>query len=584
VPYTGPSKDNNKGLGNQAVSWPDTSSGPDACTLPSNSATHHSACCADMSGNYCHTCPRNSCHSDGKANRIDPNRCPAGITANTDCACDDEDVENDPAWASFKDIETFNYDKSYFRVCVPQGATAAPTARPTKVPTKNPTKEPLPNFCAAGYFWNGAAPLLGAGIGQMACNHAIWGNKNMNSAPNNKDPNNWGPMHWSNGKPKDGCRGRCEQEYSEDNVGQTCKEDWSMAELHDPQGYVGSTTSDGSNEYPICVTADDGGWRYWEADHSKDPKKLDYMKANCMNKSGSKTTYTDCCSKMVTWDEGKSFCEAVGGRLCTEGEIRNSCAERTGCDYDYTWVWTATPCTLPSGIKKRTGGGPDLSGSAHIAAPGDHRKWARRDPGQCYFKDNKNDAMSGHKACQEVPKNKCTNQELHKITKQCYAQGMPNTGDGIPYTGNGASGTGQLTGFGEAVDYPIAKDWYKDKNKARMKYTEAMMQLFGWTYGDNKHKDGFIEYNKTPDDRPDPTKDLTYGRVCLPDSGEYKVFTRCCANEAGNAGKLENGKYLQKNFCVACPKGFTNEAGEAQDFYTCVCELPKTVDAFGNCS
>jgi len=42
-----------------------------------------------------------------------------------------------------------------------------------------------------------------------------------------------------------------------------------------------------------------------------------------------------------TWSEADAKCASVGGRLCTEDELTNGCADQTGCWYDQRLVWTS---------------------------------------------------------------------------------------------------------------------------------------------------------------------------------------------------------------------------------------------------
>jgi len=61
----------------------------------------------------------------------------------------------------------------------------------------------------------------------------------------------------------------------------------------------------------------------------------------------------------------------MNARLCTAEELENSCAERTGCDYDYVHIWSGSPCNPSAtfGQKHQKG---------HFVMPGDMRKWKNR--------------------------------------------------------------------------------------------------------------------------------------------------------------------------------------------------------------
>jgi len=49
------------------------------------------------------------------------------------------------------------------------------------------------------------------------------------------------------------------------------------------------------------------------------------------------------CHKDKTWVQAKFICEGGLGRLCTVEEMVNDCTKNTGCDLDYSMVWTSTP-------------------------------------------------------------------------------------------------------------------------------------------------------------------------------------------------------------------------------------------------
>ena len=46
--------------------------------------------------------------------------------------------------------------------------------------------------------------------------------------------------------------------------------------------------------------------------------------------------------KNLNWDDANTFCISQGGRLCTKDELEASCAEETGCEFDYRRVWSST--------------------------------------------------------------------------------------------------------------------------------------------------------------------------------------------------------------------------------------------------
>ena len=49
-------------------------------------------------------------------------------------------------------------------------------------------------------------------------------------------------------------------------------------------------------------------------------------------------------SGMTKLAEGKEFCESMNAWLCTQEELTMPCVERTGCDYNYTWIWSSQSC------------------------------------------------------------------------------------------------------------------------------------------------------------------------------------------------------------------------------------------------
>jgi len=52
------------------------------------------------------------------------------------------------------------------------------------------------------------------------------------------------------------------------------------------------------------------------------------------------------CHRNLSNAGAKLVCSAVGGRLCTQGEIARNVAQGTGCNLDQEHVWTASFCTI----------------------------------------------------------------------------------------------------------------------------------------------------------------------------------------------------------------------------------------------
>jgi hypothetical protein len=58
----------------------------------------------------------------------------------------------------------------------------------------------------------------------------------------------------------------------------------------------------------------------------------------------SNTGALSVCSGLISWNSAKTFCEDVGGRLCTLNELFADEARGTGCIYDSQLVWSTTSC------------------------------------------------------------------------------------------------------------------------------------------------------------------------------------------------------------------------------------------------
>lgn len=525
VPYTGTPLDkvnfNSRNAQKNAAGgfWPDTTSNGDVCESrkASKNKKHYVACCADEGGKYCHPCPKNSCSEDVSqgVEGVDYFKCESDKTKNTDCRCD----------------KGFNYNIDQYTVCRPE-VTAAPT---TKAPTDAPTAStPEYNFCPANMFWNGEAPIWDAGQnsydfsgnkGHVACDFLkantlynvgagfppkkVLSGKNTNNgrkaATGNTKAIDMGPPK----SPPDNCRGWGLNTDTERAKNHNYKNEWTR------RSGIAAT----NGELMCGNTGQRGGDRYWKEklgagyEAYADTKTLDVP--NC-----DKALH-QCCSKQQTWSEAVKFCAAFGYRLCSTNELRLSCVERTGCDYDYTWVWSFEPCTVP-------GGAPGAGSPGHFAMPGDARKWVRKLSGDC-----------GENA------------------KACVREG--NAADGFgPTTDTGANDFQQ--GMPNQEDlYAIAwsgypEQWFSAAGK-RMTYMNAMKDLFGWdisTWNDASVTNPGVSAHNPTDDAD--------GKVCIPDDGtgtlnNEGVFVRCCADSGWD--------------CLKCPSGTFNAAGNGKTIYSC---------------
>ena len=217
-----------------------------------------------------------------------------------------------------------------------------------------------------------------------------------------------------------------------------------------------------------------------------------------------------------------------------------SCAERTGCDYDYTWVWTLNECTVPAGY-------PGAGQIGHIAMPGDQRKWQRREVGDCKMRN-----PVTHKACVKGGGSAGSPATAVNVDGGNNQQGMMNKGAQEPYR----------------IAWPgFPSRWYAGEGK-RASYLSAMKELFQWKsgrwYDDSKVDSAWSENGAKQ--AHNPLLDTTYGKVCIPDDGEGTlesevadglfrkgVFVRCCGDHGWD--------------CLKCPEGYTNGPGNGKDIY-----------------
>jgi hypothetical protein len=462
----------------------------DMCDSNKGSSKHHTACCADNGGIYCHECPMNSCKWTGKMNKGEKvfDGCYDGATTNEECLCD----------------VNFNYDKEAFKVCM--GTTDKPTRKPTSSPSKRPTPQPSAaptkppskdkTYCASGQYYFGK-------------------NKNEKTCGNNG-------LKW-------------------------IKSTMTLAEC--PGAPVKGNPK--SSTKVMCSESDFQMNKYF-----KDIPGYD--SAQYCDKD---TPTGNCCSGLMTHAEAQAFCSINGGRLCRNYEIENMCIARTGCDYDYSWVWGDQRCTTRDGEP------------GWMAGPGDQEKWMNLGSDcdtytHCARSGNKNEGGVG------MP-NKAHND---------------GEGDWI-HKENG----GVTTFFGVAGT--ITEDWI-EKASDRYDYLEAMADLFLWSGTGTVDMTQGVgtrspSRNGGKDDRPDPRYDqgrpartvaikkwelrttTNYagygGMVCVPDNqADIKLFVRCCGDQTSEK-------------CVDCPAGRTNAAGNAKNYDDCVCESGAAFNEIGEC-
>merc|ERR1711871_279273 len=195
--------------------------------------------------------------------------------------------------------------------------------------------------------------------------------------------------------------------------------------------------------------------------------------------------------------------------------------------------------------------------------------------GDCTFNTNPDNIQEGHKAC------------ALSDNGVDYQQGMSNTNDAIPFNNVKDYGLKTGMGTGDGGYENRAEDWIKNAGGAsdRYFYTDAMKDLFAWPNSADVLRPG-----THPNNRPNPYDDAADGTVCLPkadENTEYPVFVRCCSDAVTAVPKRTGGRpnpaYPQDMYCLPCPAGYHNSAGNGKDFYTCTCGQPN-VDGQGNCS
>ena len=63
---------------------------------------------------------------------------------------------------------------------------------------------------------------------------------------------------------------------------------------------------------------------------------------NCQG-SGVAACYGTGTNEVNQFDAA-NLCGKVGARLCTATELKEDDSHGSGCNYDYHWVWSSTPC------------------------------------------------------------------------------------------------------------------------------------------------------------------------------------------------------------------------------------------------
>lgn len=64
----------------------------------------------------------------------------------------------------------------------------------------------------------------------------------------------------------------------------------------------------------------------------------------CCSDSGNYASFCSEDCEMVSFDDAATRCAENAMRLCTEDEMMAGLLAGTGCFYDHTFAWTASPC------------------------------------------------------------------------------------------------------------------------------------------------------------------------------------------------------------------------------------------------
>ena len=76
-----------------------------------------------------------------------------------------------------------------------------------------------------------------------------------------------------------------------------------------------------------------------------------YRNSACPRMSGRCATSAQSkiegeCSGTVSFYSAEALCDSQGARLCSADELMADESHGSGCNYDFEWVWSSTPCDL----------------------------------------------------------------------------------------------------------------------------------------------------------------------------------------------------------------------------------------------
>lgn len=74
------------------------------------------------------------------------------------------------------------------------------------------------------------------------------------------------------------------------------------------------------------------------------------------------TSDSSACRANLMYEQAEAHCAASGQRLCSAEELLTDLQCKTGCEFDYDRVWTATPCS--EGLARRDFGARVVEGYA----------------------------------------------------------------------------------------------------------------------------------------------------------------------------------------------------------------------------
>ena len=103
----------------------------------------------------------------------------------------------------------------------------------------------------------------------------------------------------------------------------------------------GRSTMDALRTDSCCEDKGWGGGSYFSPSHGL-RTQLNFGDADvcAMSKLDGK------CYGNADYFSAKALCDEQGARLCTAQELENDESHGSGCNYDYSWVWSSTPCVV----------------------------------------------------------------------------------------------------------------------------------------------------------------------------------------------------------------------------------------------